>query len=154
IADLESGPKSVNFQPIDLTALCTDLFEFFEPLARSRSIKLTLEIESPVQMLGDGDLMRQAISNLIGNAIKFSPEHGSVRVSVTEENARPVIRVCDNGVGVEPSERDKIFRRFYRTANGLHVPGHGLGLSIVAAIANLHDFDLRVADNHPGALFE
>jgi signal transduction histidine kinase len=154
LADVEYGPKSSKFQPIDLSAICADLFEFFEPLATSKSINMALEIQSPVQILGDGDLMREAVSNLIGNAIKFTPEHGTVRVSVTLEDGRPVIRVRDNGIGVEPAERDKIFQRFYRTASGHRVPGSGLGLSIAAAIANLHDLELRFEDNHPGALFE
>jgi signal transduction histidine kinase len=154
LADVEYGPKSSKFHPIDLSAICADLFEFFEPLATSKSINMALEIQSPVQILGDGDLMREAVSNLMGNAIKFTPEHGTVRVSVTLEDGRPVIRVRDNGIGVEPAERDKIFQRFYRTASGHRVPGSGLGLSIAAAIANLHDLELRFEDNHPGALFE
>jgi signal transduction histidine kinase len=154
LADVEYGPKSAKFQPIDLSAICADLFEFFEPLATSKSINMALEIQSPVQIQGDGDLMREAVSNLIGNAIKFTPEQGTVRVSVTLEDGRPIIRVRDNGIGVEPGERDKIFQRFYRTASGHRVPGSGLGLSIAAAIANLHDLELRFEDNHPGALFE
>jgi hypothetical protein len=154
LADVEYGPKSSKFQTIDLSAICADLFEFFEPLATSKSINMTLEVQSPVQIQGDGDLIREAVSNLIGNALKFTPENGTVRVSVTQEDGRPVIRVSDNGIGVEPAERDKIFQRFYRTSSGHRVPGSGLGLSIAAAIANLHDFDLRFEDNHPGALFE
>ena len=154
LADIEYGPKSSKFAAIDLSAICTDLFEFFEPLATSKSIKMTLEVQSPVQILGDGDLMREAVSNLIGNAIKFTPENGAVSVSVTQEDGCPVIRVRDNGTGVEPAERDKIFQRFYRTESGHRVPGSGLGLSIAAAIANLHDFDLRFEDNDPGAVFE
>lgn len=154
LAEVEYGPKSSKFRPIDLSAICTDLFEFFEPLATSKSIRMTLETKSPVRILGDGDLMREAVSNLIGNAIKFTPEHGAVSVSVTQEDGRPVVRVRDNGPGVEPGERDKIFQRFYRTASGHRVPGSGLGLSIAAAIANLHDFDLRIDDNNPGAVFE
>jgi signal transduction histidine kinase len=154
LADVEYGPKSSKFRTIDLSAICTDLFEFFEPLATSKSIAMTLETQSPVQILGDGDLMREAVSNLIGNAIKFTPENGRVGVSVTQEDGRPVIRVRDNGIGVEPGERDKIFQRFYRTASGHRVPGSGLGLSIAAAIANLHDFELRFDDNDPGAVFE
>ena len=154
LADVEYGPKSSKFTAIDLSAICTDLFEFFEPLATSKSIKMTLEVQSPVQILGDGDLMREAVSNLIGNAIKFTPENGAVNVSVAQEDGRPVIRVRDNGIGVEPAERDKIFQRFYRTESGHRVPGSGLGLSIAAAIANLHDFDLRFEDNDPVAVFE
>jgi hypothetical protein len=154
LADVEYGPKSGNFQPIDLSAICTELFEFFEPLATSKSIRMTLETHSPVQIVGDGDLMREAVSNLIGNAIKFTPENGTVSVSAIWENGRPVVRVRDTGIGVEPAERDKIFQRFYRSASGHRVPGSGLGLSIAAAIANLHEFDLRFDDNDPGAVFE
>jgi signal transduction histidine kinase len=154
LADVEYGPKSRNFQPIDLSAICADLFEFYEPLAESKSIKMTLESHSPVQIVGDGDLMREAVSNLIGNAIKFTPENGAVIISVIRENGLPVVRVRDSGIGVEPAERDKIFQRFYRTSSGHRVPGSGLGLSITAAIANLHEFDLRFDDNNPGAVFE
>jgi len=154
LADVEYGPKSSTFRSIDLSAICSDLFEFYEPLAESKSIKMTLETQSPVQIQGDGDLMREAVSNLIGNAIKFTPDHGSVRISVVREDGLPVVRVCDSGIGVEPAERDKIFQRFYRTSSGHRVPGSGLGLSIAAAIANLHEFDLRFNDNNPGAVFE
>jgi signal transduction histidine kinase len=154
LADVEYGPKSRNFQQIDLSAICADLFEFYEPLAVSKSIKMTLETQSPVQIPGDGDLMREAVSNLIGNAIKFTPENGAVGISVMREDGLPVVRVCDSGIGVEPAERDKIFQRFYRTSSGHRVPGSGLGLSIAAAIANLHELDLRFTDNNPGAVFE
>src|SRR5579863_4439867 len=154
LADVEYGPKSSKFRPIDLSAICTDLFEFYEPLAESKSIRMTLESHSPVQILGDGDLMREAVSNLIGNAIKFTPDHGSVSIAVIRENGLPVVRVRDSGIGVEPAERDKIFQRFYRTSSGHRVPGSGLGLSIAAAIANLHEFDLRFSENNPGAVFE
>jgi signal transduction histidine kinase len=154
LADVEYGPKSRNFQPIDLAAICSDLFEFYEPLAESKSIKMTLETRSPVQISGDGDLMREAVSNLIGNAIKFTPESGAVGISVMREDGLPVVRVRDSGIGVEPGERDKIFQRYYRTSSGHRVPGSGLGLSIAAAIANLHELDLRFTDNNPGAVFE
>ena len=136
LADVEYGPKSSNFRPIDLSAICAELFEFFEPLATSKSIKMTLETHSPVQIVGDGDLMREAVSNLIGNAIKFTPESGTVNISVTQEDGLPVVRVRDTGIGIEPAERDKIFQRFYRTESGHRVPGSGLGLGIAGAIAN------------------
>ena len=154
LADVEYSPTSRNFQSIDLSAICADLFEFYEPLAESKSIRMTLETKSPVQIQGDGDLMREAVSNLIGNAIKFTPENGSVGIAVFRENGLPVVRVRDSGIGVEPAERDKIFQRFYRTSSGHRVPGSGLGLSITAAIANLHELDLRFNDNNPGAVFE
>ena len=154
LADVEYGPKSNNFRSIDLSAICTELFEFYEPLATSKSIKMTLETQSPVRIVGDGDLMREAVSNLIGNAIKFTPENGTVSISVSREDGLPLLRVRDTGIGIEPGERDKIFQRFYRTESGHRVPGSGLGLSIAAAIANLHGFDLRFGGNDPGAVFE
>jgi signal transduction histidine kinase len=154
LADVEYGPKSSNFGPIDLSAICAELFEFYEPLATSKSIRMTLETQSPVQIVGDGDLMREAVSNLVGNAIKFTPENGTVGISVGREDGLPVVRVRDSGIGIEAAERDKIFQRFYRTASGHRVPGSGLGLSIAAAIANLHEFDLRFGGNDPGAVFE
>jgi signal transduction histidine kinase len=73
---------------------------------------------------------------------------------VIREDGLPVLRVRDTGIGVEPAERDKIFQRFYRTSSGHRVPGSGLGLSIAAAIANLHELDLRFSENKPGAVFE
>jgi signal transduction histidine kinase len=154
MSDVEHGPRSSEFKAIDLAAICADLFDFYEPVARDKSIAMTLEIQSPVEILGDADLMREALSNLVDNAIKFTPVDGAVKVSLSKDAGRPVVRVCDNGSGVEPGERDKIFERFYRTARNDRIPGSGLGLSIAAAIANLHDFDLRVEDNKPGALFE
>jgi signal transduction histidine kinase len=154
ISEVESASRSSGFGPIDLATICADLFEFYEPLARARSIAMTLEAKSPVPILGDGDLMREALSNLIDNAVKFTPEGGAVRVSVAMEANRPVIRVSDSGPGVEPAERDRIFDRFYRAVRDDRIPGSGLGLSIATAIAKLHDFDLRVEDNHPGAMFE
>ena len=154
ISEVESAVRSSGFKLIDLSAICADVFEFYEPLGRAKSIAMFLDAKSPVPTSGDGDLMREALSNLIDNAVKFTPEGGTVRVSAAMEADRPVIRVCDSGSGVAPGERDKIFERFYRTVRNDRVPGSGLGLSIAAAIANLHDFDLRVEDNHPGALFE
>jgi signal transduction histidine kinase len=153
ISEVESALRSSGFMQIDLSAICADLFEFYEPLGRAKSIAMSLDASSPTPTLGDGDLMREALSNLIDNAIKFTPEGGVVRISAAIEADRPVIRVSDSGSGVEPGERDKIFDRFYRTIRNDRIPGSGLGLSIAAAIANLHDFDLRVEDNHPGALF-
>jgi signal transduction histidine kinase len=154
ISEVEGGARSRAFRRIDLAAICSELFEFYAPLAQAKSIAITLDAALPVPAIGDGDLLREALSNLIDNAIKFTPGGGAVRVSALIEANRAMIRVADSGSGVEPGERDKIFDRFYRVLRDDRIPGSGLGLSIAAAIANLHGFDLRVADNNPGALFE
>jgi signal transduction histidine kinase len=153
ISEVESASRSSGFKTIDLSAICAEVFEFYEPLGKARSIAMSLDAKSPAPTSGDGDLMREALSNLIDNAVKFTPEGGAVRIAVAIEQGRPVVRVSDSGTGVEPGERDKIFERFYRTVRNDRIPGSGLGLSIAAAIANLHGFELRVEDNCPGALF-
>jgi signal transduction histidine kinase len=153
ISEVESALRSSGFKPIDLSTICADVFEFYEPLGKAKSIAMVLDARTPVPTLGDSDLMREALANLIDNAVKFTPEGGTVSLSAAIEAGRPVVRVSDSGSGVAPGERDKIFERFYRTIRNDRVPGSGLGLSIAAAIARLHDFDLRVEDNHPGALF-
>ena len=154
IAEIENGPRSSEFKPMDLAAICGDAFEFFEPLARAKSILMTLDAKAPVPIVGDADLMREALLNLVDNAVKFTPAGGKVAISATLEAGRPTVRVRDSGSGVEPGEREKIFERFHRTAHHSHAAGSGLGLSIAAAIASLHKFDLKVKDNKPGALFE
>ena len=154
VAEIENGPRSNEFKPIDLAAICADVFEFYAPLARNKSILMTLDAKSPVPTVGDGDLMREALLNLVDNAIKFTSEGGKVRLAALMEAGQPVVRVSDNGLGVEPGERKKIFERFHRAARGDRGSGSGLGLSIAAAIASLHNFDLHVEDNNPGALFE
>jgi signal transduction histidine kinase len=154
ISEVEGAARSSAFRRIDLATICSDLFEFYVPLAEAKSIAMTLEAALPVPAVGDGDLIREALSNLIDNAVKFTPAGGAVHISAATGASGAIIRVGDSGSGVEPGERDKIFNRFYRVPRDDRILGSGLGLSIAAAIANLHGFDLRIADNRPGALFE
>ena len=154
ISDIEGRNRSSAFTPIDLAAICADVFEFYEPLGKDKAIAMILETPSPVPTFGDGDLMREAISNLIDNAIKFTPKGGAIKVSAFASQGHVAVQVRDNGRGVPPAERDKIFERFYRADRNERTPGSGLGLSIVSAIAKLHGLSLRVDDNGPGALFE
>jgi signal transduction histidine kinase len=98
--------------------------------------------------------MREAISNLVDNAIKFTPAGGEVRIEAHMSAGRPIVAVSDTGVGVPQAERDKIFDRFYRGEKTSNSRGYGLGLSIAETIARLHGFALTVKDNGPGARFE
>jgi signal transduction histidine kinase len=154
VGEIENRPGSRRFGQIDLSGICTDLFEFYEPLGRAKSISMDLEAASPVLIEGDGDLMREALSNLIDNAIKFTPEGGAIRVMAGMESGRPIIRVCDNGAGVAVEERERIFDRYFQADRASPSRGSGVGLSIATAIAHLHGLDLRVVDNNPGARFE
>ena len=153
ISAMESDRRERLFGPVDLSAVCAGLFEFYEPLAQSKSIAIALAAPRPALVRGDEDLLREAISNLIDNAIKFAPEGGHVLIAVTAANGRATVEVSDSGAGVPLQHRQDIFRRFYRGARDEAAPGYGLGLSIVAAVAKLHGFCLSVEDNAPGARF-
>src|SRR6185437_6883497 len=123
-----------------------EVFDFYEPLAESKGVTMAVDAMKPVPMRGDPDLMREAVSNLVDNAIKFTPAGGAVRIEARTVAGQPFVRVSDNGVGVPPQERARIFDRFYRGARSDESPGHGLGLSIAETIANLHGLELGVED--------
>ncbi|HEY8006456.1 MAG TPA: sensor histidine kinase, partial [Methylocella sp.] len=138
---------------LNLVEVCTNVFELYQPLAEAKEITFTLEAREPLPILGDFDLLVEAIANLIDNAIKFTPRGGFVAVTAKPHPSGFLLRVSDNGPGIAPFEREQIFKRFYRAKNCRHISGTGLGLSMAATIATLHGFDLRVEDNQPGAAF-
>ena len=154
ISAVEHGAGETQFRDIDLGAVCEQVFDFYEPLAESKCITMVVEAVRPVPVRGDEDLMREAVSNLVDNAIKFTPARGTVRIEARMADGRPFIRVSDTGPGITPQERERIFDRFYRGERSGRSPGNGLGLSIAESIANLHGFKLTVEDNNPGARFE
>lgn len=152
ISEIESGLRRSAFSNVDLAEICREVFEFYEPLAEAKSIALRVVAPSSIPVTGDADLLREALANLVDNAIKFTPLGGNVEIVARQEG--PSVRVVDNGPGVAPGERDKIFKSFYRSAAHADTPGNGLGLSIAATIAELHGFILKLADNEAGATFE
>jgi len=152
ISEIESGLRRSAFASVDLAEVCREVFQFYEPLAEAKSITMRIDAPAPVPVTGDADLLREALANLVDNAIKFTPQGGKVKIVAQAEG--PSIRVADNGPGVAPGERDKIFKRFFRSAQHDDIPGNGLGLGMAATIAELHGFALRLTDNVPGAAFE
>jgi len=153
ISEIEYGRRRSAFGHVDLTEICRNVFDLFEPLAEAKDITFTLEAREPVLALGDFDLLVEAVANLVDNAIKFTPRGGFVAVTAKPHQAGFLVRVSDNGPGIAPFEREQVFKRFYRAKNCRNIPGTGLGLSMAATIATLHGFDLRVEDNRPGAAF-
>ncbi|ACK52314.1 integral membrane sensor signal transduction histidine kinase [Methylocella silvestris BL2] len=153
ISEIELGRRRHEFVPIDLAEVCATAFELYEPLAEARSISFTLDAGRPAPLSGDHDLLVEAIANLLDNALKFAPENGIVRLSASVVSGCAEVAVCDNGPGVDPSERSEIFKRFYRSKSARAIPGTGLGLNLAATIFSLHGLDLKVTDNHPGARF-
>lgn len=149
IAMAESG-ASRDFEPIDLVVVAGSTVELYEPLAEEAGLTLRLRAERPVSFTGNPHLISQTLANLIDNAIKYAPGSGTVTVSVEAREDHAAIGVADRGPGVPDSFRDKALDRFTRLEQSRSNPGSGLGLSLVRAVAQLHQGTVELADNLPG----
>jgi len=149
IARIESGTHDEAWTDIDLGALLNDAWELYQAVGEEKEISVRLGA-AVGHMRGDRDLIFQAVSNLLDNAIKYSPAGSEVRLEMSDEGDLLTIAVSDQGPGVPETERGKVLDRFYRTASVTGIPGSGLGLSLVNAIARHHGGELILADNAPG----
>ena len=149
IARIETGRRRHAFRRTDLAAIGNDVADLYAPLAEARGIAFRHSgIEAPVD--ADPDLLFQSLANLLDNAIKYTPEGGAVTLQVTSDDHTVTAVVADTGPGVPPGEREAVLRRFYRLEPARGAPGSGLGLSLVAAVARLHEAALTLGDNAPG----
>jgi signal transduction histidine kinase len=139
------------FQRVEITEIARDLCEFYEPVAEDAGCTLTGAIEDELTAPGDPSLMTQALSNLIDNAIKYTPTGGQISVSAHRDaDGRIALSVADSGPGVRPEDRDRVIDRFVRLETARSTPGAGLGLSLVAAVAEVHHADLKLEDGLGG----
>lgn len=145
VSEIEQLQRRSGFGELSLNALLYDIHELYAPLAEGKQIELELDVCHPVQIHGDRGLLFEALSNLVDNAIKFAPYGGIARIGVRKLGAELfAIDVCDNGPGIPEEEHDAVQKRFYRGRRNQSEQGHGLGLSIVAAVTRLHDFKLEI----------
>lgn len=149
IAEIESQRRRAGFARAELAAIAADAVELYEPVAEAKDVHLTLGLDGPAAVECDRDLVMEAVANLVDNAVKFTPEGGHVRVEV----AAAAVTVIDDGIGLSDEERQSVTKRFYRADRSRHVPGSGLGLSLVAAIAELHGAVLEVESHGRGSRF-
>jgi signal transduction histidine kinase len=152
IAELEAGARRSGFGAVDLGMLVDRVRDLYEPLAEERGISLEASVAAHAQTHGDEQLLFEAISNLVDNAIKFAPERGHVDVRVRHDGGTPVVEVQDDGPGIAVDQRQAVLRRFHRGADTADIAGAGLGLSIVTAITHLHSFTLSLDDAAPGLI--
>lgn len=153
ISELEDRQRRSAFVELELQPLLQELYDFYLPLAEEDQITLLLNLEAPLPtMVGDRALLFEALTNLLSNAIKFTPAGGIVAVSAypCKEGNSPCIEVQDSGPGIPVTERAAVFQRFYRSETGNQQSGFGLGLSVVAAIVNLHGFTLQIGTSQYG----
>ncbi|MCK4901685.1 MAG: ATP-binding protein, partial [Anaerolineales bacterium] len=125
--------------------------ESFLHRAKKKSQTIELEIQPDLpQVLGNPIRLRQMLSNLIGNAIKYSPEGSQINIRAATENRQVILQVRDNGIGIPLADQSKIFDKFFRASNVPEgIPGTGLGLAIVKSIVENHGGRIWV-DSSPG----
>jgi signal transduction histidine kinase len=151
IAEVESGARRAAFTTVDLAQVATDAFEFYEPLAEEKGIRLVwLPDGSAAEMPGDASLLFEAVGNLVDNAVKFTPPGGRVTVRTFLDMGRIGVEVSDTGPGIPCQEHEAVTRRFYRVEQSRNMPGTGLGLALVSAVARLHGMELIITDAAPG----
>lgn len=151
IANVESGTLRESFAEVDLSAIVRDAEQFFEPIASASGKAIVVDAVPGLRMVGNRDLLFQALANLVDNALKFSPEGRPLQITLLRSGDRARLVVADKGPGVPPQERHKVFQRMYRLDTSRSTPGSGLGLSLVRAVALLHEGDCVIEDNHSGA---
>ena len=152
IAEVEQSRRRANFAPINLDEVVTNLVEFYQPIAEEKGVAFHCSPIPDVRIEGDADLLFEALANLANNAIKFTPQGGTVGLEVATASDGVRVAVWDTGSGIPENERENVLRRFYRLDRSRHCPGSGLGLSLVAAVARLHQFPLRLLDRPGGGL--
>lgn len=154
IAEVEHGARRAAFAVVDLGRIVGDAVELYEPIALEKGVVLRMELLGDAAVVGDRDLLFEAIANLIDNAIKFSPAGAEVLVRLGLADSGPFMRVADNGPGIAPEDWAHLTRRFFRSDRSRHTLGNGLGLSLVAAIVRLHEFGLVLNPTSRGCCVE
>ncbi len=149
IAEAEAGAAQRSFAAVELADLVRDVAELYEPLAEARGLSFRLSIAGPARLHGDRDVLFQAVSNLLDNAVKYAPEGSAVSLELSSAAGEARIAVADQGAGIPSELREKVLERFFRAESSRSTEGSGLGLSLVAAAAKLHGGKIALEDNAP-----
>ncbi|WP_022709996.1 HAMP domain-containing sensor histidine kinase [Pseudochrobactrum sp. AO18b] len=157
ISRLEAGYSSENMEVLPVNPILHDVAELYEPVAEDAGLELVVEAGADISLRINRELVGQTISNLIDNAIKYSPvadEGGENRTKITvamkQEGDQILISVADQGAGIPEAMREQATERFVRLEESRTQPGSGLGLSLAKAVMKLHGGSLMLEDNSPG----
>lgn len=147
IARLEAGERRELLVDIDPKPLLDDIAELYEPACEDAGLDFTANIAAGQGVLADRGLLSQAVSNLVENAIKYTPEGGEIILALGRNKfGRVEISISDSGTGIPPDERQRVKERFVRLDKSRSLPGSGLGLALVDAVADLHRAEFVLDD--------
>lgn len=153
IAQVESRARD-DFENTSLSQICEDLAEMYDVLAEDGLHTFAADISNNLRVMGNRQLIAQAITNLLDNAVKYTPEGGNITLDLKQQGKSLIVGVGDNGHGIPPEDRERVLKRFVRLDTARSTPGNGLGLSMVTAIINLHGGEIKLMDNQPGLRIE
>jgi signal transduction histidine kinase len=154
IAQIEARVRKGGFRSVNLAEIAGEVVELYDAAAEEYGSSLIMVGDREVIVTGDRDLIFDAVSNVVDNALKHGRPAGQVVVASENVGGVPVISVADNGPGIPAGQHDQVFKRFYRLEQSRYTPGNGLGLSLVAAVARLHGVRIELRDNAPGLVFK
>jgi len=149
LAEIESDAGAASAEPVDLAELTGRIADAYRPDIEAGGRRLIVEVQS-AKVIGDADLIGQAVANLLENAMRHTPAGAQIRLNVESVGGRAVVSVTDDGPGVPDDQREAVLRRFHRLEASRTTPGSGLGLPIVAAIAKRHGARLLLTSAEPG----
>jgi len=152
IARVESGAYRSAFTNVDLSPIVRDVCDLYQAAAEERRVALRCEASAAVEVFGDRELLAQVLTNLVDNAIKYTPEGGAVSVGLQRDGDTARLAVADTGPGVPAADRSRVLQRFTRLDPARSQPGSGLGLALVNAVTLQHHGRLTLGDNSPGLL--
>jgi signal transduction histidine kinase len=150
IAQVESGARRAAFAVVNLSEVLATVVEVYRPTAEGKQQHLDEAVAADLQVFGDRDLLTQLFANVLENAIVHSPAGASLDVRALRASGCVQVEILDNGPGIPEAMRAKVLDRFVRLDASRTTPGSGLGMSLVAAIAQLHEATLRLSGNDPG----
>jgi signal transduction histidine kinase len=142
LAEIENSQRMAGFAKVELSDLVREVGDMYEPIAEDKGIALC--IHAPQELSAHGDLLIEAVANLVDNGVKFTPPGGQVEIRLACANGENIVRVRDTGSGTSEHECDAVLKRFYRSDRTRHASGLGLGLNLVAAITRLHGFRFTI----------
>lgn len=150
LGNLSSNARSYHLQNQDASVLLNDLGELYQALAEEKQQCIQMDIADNISVNINKRLFSQAMSNLLDNAIKYTPKGGEIYLSLQRHNQQIRITVADNGIGIAAGERSKVLEAFTRLDQSRQQPGTGLGLALVKAIVQMHRGTIELQDNCPG----
>lgn len=150
ISQIESKSRRAGFKVVYVSAIFERIADAYGPVIEEKSKTLSVNITAGLHFIGDEELLMQMLANLVENAIKHTPAGASILFSLQEGDLGLIGVIADTGNGIPEAERKRVFERFYRLDRSRTTPGSGLGLSLVAAVAELHGISVWLEDNQPG----